>query len=82
VVRRGASIGANATLRCGIELGELCTVAAGAVVTRDVRPNELVAGNPARTLGWVDVLGNVVSREQERPDSLRFGGIDETEEQS
>lgn len=76
VVRRGASIGANATLRCGIELGELCLVAAGAVVTRDVRPNELVGGNPARTLGWVDVRGEVVSREQERPADLPYGGID------
>jgi UDP-2-acetamido-3-amino-2,3-dideoxy-glucuronate N-acetyltransferase len=82
IVRRGASIGANATLRCGIELGELSLVAAGAVVTRSVRPNELVGGNPARTLGWVDVHGNVVSREQERPDDLRFGGIDEQEELS
>ncbi len=80
IVRRGASIGANATLRCGIELGELSLVAAGAVVTRSVRPNELVGGNPAQTLGWVDVHGNVVSREQDRPDSLRFGGIDEQEE--
>jgi len=77
VVRRGASIGANATLRCGIELGELCLVAAGAVVTRDVLPNELVGGNPARTLGWVDVRGSVVSREATRPDDLPYGGIEE-----
>jgi UDP-2-acetamido-3-amino-2,3-dideoxy-glucuronate N-acetyltransferase len=76
-VRRGASIGANATLRCGIQLGELCLVAAGAVVTRDVRPNELVGGNPARTLGWVDVRGEVVSREADRPDGLPYGGIEE-----
>ncbi|HEV7213167.1 MAG TPA: DapH/DapD/GlmU-related protein [Blastococcus sp.] len=77
LVRRGASIGANATLRCGIELGELCMVAAGAMVTRDVRANELVGGNPARTLGWVDVRGAVVSRAPERPHSLPHGGIDE-----
>jgi serine acetyltransferase len=57
-------------------------VAAGAVVTRDVRPNELVAGNPARTLGWVDVNGEVVSRDAERPASLPFGGIDQQEELS
>jgi acetyltransferase-like isoleucine patch superfamily enzyme len=82
IVRRGASIGANATLRCGIELGELSLVAAGAVVTRDVLPNELVGGNPARTLGWVDVRGAVVSREQVRPESLPFGGIDDQKEQS
>lgn len=77
VVRRGASIGANATIRCGIELGELCLVAAGAVATRDVRPNELVGGNPARTLGWVDVQGRVVSRGTDRPAGLPIGGIEE-----
>jgi acetyltransferase-like isoleucine patch superfamily enzyme len=77
VVRRGASIGANATLRCGIELGELSLVAAGAVVTRNVAPNELVGGNPARTLGWVDVDGNVVSRDAARPADLPLGGIEQ-----
>ncbi len=77
LVRRGASIGANATVRCGIELGELSLVAAGAVVVRDVRPNELVGGNPARTLGWVDVRGEVVDRGPERPPDLPFGGIEE-----
>ena len=52
----------SSAFRIRIELGELCLVAAGAVVTRDVRPNELVGGNPARTLGWVNVHGEVVSR--------------------
>jgi UDP-2-acetamido-3-amino-2,3-dideoxy-glucuronate N-acetyltransferase len=61
-VRRGASIGANATLMCGIELGEWSTVAAGAVVTRSVAPHELVAGNPARRLGWVCRCGRVLAR--------------------
>jgi acetyltransferase-like isoleucine patch superfamily enzyme len=61
-VRRGASIGANATLMCGIELGEWATVAAGAVVTRSVAPYELVAGNPARRLGWVCRCGRVLAR--------------------
>jgi acetyltransferase-like isoleucine patch superfamily enzyme len=61
-VRRGASIGANATIVCGVEIGEYALVAAGAVVTRDVLPNQLVAGNPARPRGWVDERGEVVSR--------------------
>lgn len=61
-VRRGASIGANATLMCGIEVGEWATVAAGAVVTRSVAPHELVAGNPARRLGWVCRCGRVLAR--------------------
>ena len=53
LVRRGATIGANATIVCGHELGEYCFVAAGAVVTGDVPAFALVAGNPARRIGWV-----------------------------
>jgi acetyltransferase-like isoleucine patch superfamily enzyme len=67
IVRRGASIGANATLVCGIEIGEYAMVAAGAVVTRNVAPYQLVAGNPARPIGWVDESGAVVSRDPTRP---------------
>jgi UDP-2-acetamido-3-amino-2,3-dideoxy-glucuronate N-acetyltransferase len=52
-VRRGASLGANATVVCGVELGAYCFVGAGAVVTKDVLPYELVVGTPARHLGWV-----------------------------
>ena len=61
-VRRGASIGANATLVCGIEIGEGAMIGAGAVVTRDVEDRELVAGNPARRLGWVCTCGHVLIR--------------------
>lgn len=53
LVRRGATIGANATVVCGVTLGEHCFVAAGAVVTRDVPPFALVVGAPARHVGWV-----------------------------
>jgi acetyltransferase-like isoleucine patch superfamily enzyme len=63
VIRHGASIGANATLVCGIEVGRYAMVAAGSVVTRDVAPYQLVAGNPARGIGWVDEAGNVASRD-------------------
>lgn len=52
-VRRGASIGANATIVCGITIGEHALVAAGAVVTKDVEAHTLVAGNPARVIGRV-----------------------------
>ncbi len=52
-VRRGASIGANATIICGVTLGEYCFVGAGAVVSRDVAPYALVTGVPARVVGWV-----------------------------
>lgn len=52
-VGRGASIGANATIVCGVTLGEYCFVAAGAVVTRDVPAFALVQGVPARRAGWI-----------------------------
>jgi UDP-2-acetamido-3-amino-2,3-dideoxy-glucuronate N-acetyltransferase len=69
-VRFGASIGANATVICGHELGEHCLVAAGAVVTRDVLAHQLVLGNPARAAGWVCRCGVVVSRAEQRPADL------------
>ena len=56
-VRRGVTIGANATILCGIELGEYSFIAAGAVVTRDVPPFALVAGAPAEQAGWVGHYG-------------------------
>lgn len=56
-VGKGATIGANATIVCGNSLGEYCMVAAGAVVTRDVLPFALVAGVPARRIGWVSRTG-------------------------
>jgi len=69
-VRTGASIGANATIVCGVTIGEYSMIAAGAVVTKDVAPHELVAGNPARHLGWVCRCGQVVSRAVEQPEDL------------
>ena len=56
-VCRGATIGANATIVCGATLGEYCFVAAGAVVTTDVPAHALVAGLPARQIGWVGHAG-------------------------
>lgn len=67
LVRRGASVGANSTIVCGVTLGEYCMVAAGATVTRDVADHQLVAGVPARHLGWVCRCGEVISRGVERP---------------
>jgi len=53
LVRRGASIGANATILCGVTIGTYAFVAAGAVVTRNIPDFALVVGNPARTTGWM-----------------------------
>ena len=58
IVRRGASIGANATIVCGNEIGEYAMVGAGAVVTKDVPPYSLWVGNPARQAGWVSRAGH------------------------
>jgi UDP-2-acetamido-3-amino-2,3-dideoxy-glucuronate N-acetyltransferase len=57
-IARGASIGANATIRCGVVVGEFAMIAAGAVVTRDIEPHALVAGVPAKHLGWVCKCGD------------------------
>ena len=59
-VRRGATIGANATVVCGNELGEYCLIAAGAVVTKDVPAHALMVGVPARRVGWVSRSGEIL----------------------
>lgn len=62
-VAEGASIGANATIVCGITIGEYAMVAAGSVVTKDVEPYTLVMGNPARAVAKIDKAGNRVTGE-------------------
>ena len=56
-ISEGASIGANATLVCGVTVGLYALVGAGSVVTKDVADHEMVAGNPARAMGWVSRAG-------------------------
>ena len=58
IVKRGATIGANATIVCGHNIGEYAFVGAGAVVTREVLPYALVIGNPARQIGWMSEYGH------------------------
>lgn len=62
-VGRRATIGANATVVCGVSVGERAFVAAGAVVTRDVAPGQLVLGSPARPLGWACDCGERLADE-------------------
>ena len=57
LVRRGATLGANCTIVCGVTVGEHAFVAAGAVITRDVKPYALMAGVPARQIGWMSRHG-------------------------
>ena len=92
VVRRGATIGANATIICGISLGRYCFVAAGAVVTKDVADYSLMVGVPAKKAGWMsrhghrlilDLKGMLVCPEsgfryvEESPDILRCLDLEE-----
>ena len=58
LVKKGATIGANATIVCGNELGAYCMIGAGAVVTKPVLPYALVVGNPAKQIGWVSEYGH------------------------
>jgi UDP-2-acetamido-3-amino-2,3-dideoxy-glucuronate N-acetyltransferase len=58
LVKKGASIGANATVLCGVTLGRYCLIGAGAVVTKNVGDFALVAGVPAQQIGWVSRLGH------------------------
>jgi UDP-2-acetamido-3-amino-2,3-dideoxy-glucuronate N-acetyltransferase len=60
LVRRGASIGANATIVCGVEIGEYAMVGAGSVVTKNVPPYTLVVGNPARAVTRIDKAGHKI----------------------
>ncbi len=58
IVRKGASIGANATVICGNEIGRYAMIGAGAVITKEVPPYGLLYGNPARQMGWVSEYGH------------------------
>ncbi len=61
VVRKGATLGANCTIICGVEIGEYAFIGAGAVINRDVKPYALMAGVPARQIGWISQHGERLS---------------------
>jgi UDP-2-acetamido-3-amino-2,3-dideoxy-glucuronate N-acetyltransferase len=59
-VKKGATIGANATIVCGVTLGENCFIGAGAVVNKDVKPFALMVGVPAKQIGWMSKFGEQI----------------------
>lgn len=65
LVQKGASIGANATILCGIEIGSYAMIGAGAVVVKNVPPYALMIGNPARQAGWVSEAGLTLDFDQQ-----------------
>lgn len=70
LVKRGATLGANVTVVCGVTLGEHCFIGAGAVVTRDVPAHAVMVGNPARRIGWMCECG------EKLPTSLECGACE------
>jgi acetyltransferase-like isoleucine patch superfamily enzyme len=71
VVEEGATVGAGAVLVAPVRIGRYAMIGAGAVVTRDVPAHSVVAGNPARVIGWACRCGETVARGTERPESAR-----------
>jgi UDP-2-acetamido-3-amino-2,3-dideoxy-glucuronate N-acetyltransferase len=65
LVKKGASIGANATIICGNDIGEYAMIGAGAVITKSVLPYALMVGNPAKHVGWVSEYGHKLKFDEE-----------------
>ena len=65
LLKRGCSIGANATIVCGVTIGEFALIGSGAVVNKDVKPYALMVGVPARQIGWVSKAGNTLKFNQD-----------------
>jgi UDP-2-acetamido-3-amino-2,3-dideoxy-glucuronate N-acetyltransferase len=60
LLKKGSSIGANATIVCGVTIGEYALIGSGAVVNKDVKPYALMVGVPAKQIGWVGISGNTL----------------------
>ena len=75
LVQKGASIGANATIICGNEIGAFALIGAGAVITKPVKPYALLVGNPAKQIGWVSEYGHKLDF-----DKSGFAFCDETQQ--
>ncbi len=74
LLKKGSSVGANATIVCGVTIGEYALIGSGAVVNRDVKPYALVAGVPARQIGWVSRAGNTLKFDENGCAEDRFDG--------
>ncbi len=61
ILKKGCSIGANATILCGITIGEYSLIGSGAVVTKNIKPYALMVGIPAKRVGWVSKAGNTLN---------------------
>lgn len=77
LVRRGATLGANCTVICGVTMGAYAMIGAGAVVTRDVRAHALIVGVPAKQVGWVSHAGEVLDDSLTCPREGRRYRVDE-----
>jgi len=87
MVGRGATIGANATIVCGVTIGRFAMIGAGAVVTKDIPDHALIVGNPGRQLGWVSESGERLSDDLICPRtgqrySLADNGLEKTDNDS
>jgi len=60
LLKKGSSIGANATIICGVTIGEYALIGSGAVINKDVKPYALMAGVPAKQIGWVGISGDTL----------------------
>ena len=61
LLKKGSSVGANATIVCGVTIGEYALIGSGAVVNKDVKPFALMVGVPAKQIGWVSIAGNTLA---------------------
>lgn len=82
LLKKGCSIGANATVVCGVTIGEYALIGSGAVVNRDVKPYSLMVGVPAKQIGWVSKAGNTLKFNQNDEavddfDNSRYKIVDE-----
>lgn len=82
LLKKGCSIGANATIVCGVTIGEYALIGSGAVINKDVKPYALMVGVPAKQIGWVGVSGNSLKFNNDKiaidSDGSKYAIIDDT----